>query len=192
MGNAQDTTASSQDAYRHQKMYEVKKAKNKVVLGWVFLAVTAFLLLSIFIFPLYDYKNIDAVTGKPITVEYNAPKMISEYFSGGFGDYAVLNTLVMISLVLVIALIVYILVASFITVVLKDKTSKLIRKLTSFTSIEVASTLLLIFLIINMVSAKIDVSGNATNKIGYWIQLIISALLVCFSITLSTPNTDKK
>lgn len=188
MGNAQNVNGMSQDAYRHQKYFEEKRARNKIMLGWVFLAMSIFSLVSVFVFPLYKYSFSDKNSGLNLNGNFTVIKMISKYFSKGYGDYSALNTFTMISSVLLVVVMIYIVAASVFSVILKGKTSGFLQKTTSFVAIEIAATVQFILLMINMLFAKIDVSGNATNGIEFWIVFVLSFLMVCFSISLSTPS----
>ena len=81
MGNAQNVSEMSQDAYRHQKYFEEKKARNKILLGWIFLAMSVFSLVSVFVFPLYKYNYSNNKAGLSLNGNFTAIKMISRYFS---------------------------------------------------------------------------------------------------------------
>ncbi len=188
MDNVQDVKGTGQDAYKHQKIYEEKKAKNKIILGWIFFAMSIFSLVSVFIFPLYKFNLIDNKANLKIVGNFTAVKMISEYFSKGFGDYSLLSTGLMLSTVLILVAMVYMIAASVFAVILKGKTSGFLKKMTSFTALEIVSTIQFILLIINMITTKVQVSGNAENGTEFWIVFILSFLMVCFSISLSTPN----
>lgn len=187
MGNAQNVSEMSQDAYRHQKYFEEKKARNKILLGWIFLAMSVFSLVSVFVFPLYKYNYSNNKAGLSLNGNFTAIKMISRYFSKGYGDYSVLNTFTMISSVLLIAVMIYIVAAAVVSVLFKGKAGGSLRRLTSFIALEIAATVQFMLLMINMLFAKIDVSGNAVNGIEFWIIFVLSIVLVCFSISLSTP-----
>ncbi|MCI8668206.1 MAG: hypothetical protein HFI34_01595 [Lachnospiraceae bacterium] len=187
MGNAQNVSEMSQDAYKHQKYFEEKKARNKILLGWIFLAMSVFSLVSVFVFPLYKYNYINNKAGLSLSGNFTAVKMISKYFSKGYGDYSVLNTFTMISSVLLIAVMIYIVVAAVVSVLFKGKAGGSLRRMTSFIALEIAATVQFILLMINMLFTKIDVSGNAVNGTEFWIIFVLSIVLVCFSISLSTP-----
>ena len=187
MGNAQNVSEMSQDAYRHQKYFEEKKARNKILLGWIFLAMSVFSLVSVFVFPLYKYNYSNNKAGLSLNGNFTAIKMISRYFSKGYGDYSVFNTFTMISSVLLIAVMIYIVAAAVVSVLFKGKAGGSLRRLTSFIALEIAATVQFMLLMINMLFAKIDVSGNAVNGIEFWIIFVLSIVLVCFSISLSTP-----
>lgn len=192
MSNEQNVKEITKDAYMHQKVYEKKKARNKELLSWVFLAMSVFSLISIFVFPLYKYNMIDKKSNFSIQGNFTSVKIISEYFSKGFGDYAVLNTITMVSTVLIIAVMIYIVIGAAVSIFLKGKTSGWLQKITSYTALEIAAAIQFVLIIINMVATKVDVSGSATNKIEFWIVFILSFVSICFCISLSTPvHTDK-
>lgn len=192
MSNAQKVKETSMDAYAHQKVYEEKKAEKKVLVSWIFLAISIVSLVSVFIFPMYKYKYTNRDTGFSISGKFTSVKMISKYFSNGFGDYALLNTITMLSVVLIIVAIIYIVIGAAVSIFLKGKMSGLLRKATNYTTLELVATLQFVLLIINMIAAKIDVSGSVTNLIGFWIISATTILLVCVSISLSTPTQTSK
>lgn len=187
MGSEQNLTANSLDAYAHQKMYEEKKYKSKLILSWVFVALSIASLVMALVMPVYEYNHRNKKTQYRIEGEFTLPKMVTEFFDGGLGEgVGLLNTLAMVSAVLVLVCMVYLAISTLLAALFRGKLTGIANTLTSYGVIELVSTLQFVFLMMNVIAARVDVSGELKNQPEFWVIMVSSYVFIALSISLST------
>lgn len=187
MGSKQNLAANSMDAYSHQTAYDQAVHQRKVIMSWVFVVLTAVTLIMTFIMPVYEYAHRNKKTQYKIEGEFTIPKMISEFFKGGLGEeVGFLNTLAMLSAVLLIVCMIYLVVATFMAAAFRGKLTGIAELLTSYGVIEIVATLQFVFIMINMITARVDVSGEAKNMPQFWVIMATSYIFIALSISLSS------
>lgn len=192
MGNAeaQNNELGNIDLYTNQVRYDKFLAKKKTVYSFMNLIAAIVALVAMFALPIFRYavkgnsrKKIESIMG-----DYTPTYIVQKFFANELGPRSILNTLLMVSIIIMVILAVYLVVASLMNLFLKKTltSNKLLHKIFGYSMIEIVSTVFLVLLFASMIFCRVDVSGSAENLTGFWVLLASSAVMVCTSIPLSS------
>lgn len=183
--NEQETT----DLYKNQLKYHQYIQTKKMIYSLLCFAAAIVNIVTIFAFPMFKYmvKGNSRTGVKAIKGEFTHLYIIEKYFKNELGKRSAFNVTYIILLFVLIALAVYLLVATALGVIAKNKITQegAMKKFFGYVMIEIMATVFLVVLVFAMMCGKVDVSGGAENAIGFWIYVATSVVMIFTSIPLS-------
>ena len=187
------SSSQSEDLYGYQSKYSRYIHKKKKIYSILCLILAVVNLVSCFVLPLFEYdyrrkgNSRKGIESFEIRGKYTHLYLFEKFSDGGLGEKNSLNTFYMIFLALIVLMEVILIVASLLNLVAKDmmREGGFVSKVFNYGMVEIYSTLMVVFLVAAMICGKVDVSGGASNGIGFWINTVATFFIICFSIPLS-------